>query len=190
MLVQLETLEKGFHVQNLKTTAKGNSAFQKDEVMGPKLTILCETNKIHTKYTKQVYKTQDSSEWRTMMLERWEVNEVKPVTTPTYSLERVSRLQANRRNSGRAQLIPWAEGTKQREFREVKVARVCKTEQKRKESCTERKRESSRDPQNILFEYFSWVLTCQHKHIRKQPKPGKRMPSVDTVTSNPSGQFF
>lgn len=49
-----------------------------------------------------------------MMLGRWEVNEVKPVTTPTYSLKRVSRLQANRRNSGRAQQIPWAEGTKQK----------------------------------------------------------------------------
>lgn len=31
---------------------------------GSKLTILCETNKIHTKYTKQVYKTQDSSKWK------------------------------------------------------------------------------------------------------------------------------
>ena len=49
-----DSLEKGFHVQNLKHTTNGrNSACHRDEVMGSKLTISCETNKMYTKYTKQ-----------------------------------------------------------------------------------------------------------------------------------------
>lgn len=77
---------------------------------------------------------------------------MKPKVSPTDSLKRVSRIHAGRRNSDRAKQIPWAEGTKQREFGEVKVARVRKTKYQRKESYTEREQALGI---HTLFKYFS-----------------------------------
>lgn len=98
----IDSLGKRIHFQNLKSTAKG--------ILLATFTI---RNKWNTDKMAQttVYKTLDSRQWRRVIFERWETNEVNPMITLTYSHERISRLHRGRGHSGRAGTIPWVERT-------------------------------------------------------------------------------
>lgn len=69
-----------------------------------------------TRHKKTGHKVLSIRQGRTVIFERWDINEISPIIIPGYCLETISRLWSSEGNPGRAQWSPkyrtqsWASG--------------------------------------------------------------------------------